>query len=521
MTKRAFFIKDQIRTGQKNTEKGNAAFYALFVIPITLVLLIVVIDISAWQGLREEAQRGADILALESAQYLPYKQDVTNVLASKSQNFNSSSSANNSSLQINNSSSRTYFTSSKVQVEVIGRYESGLDALFKAFTGQEAAFPVAETAVARVLPLDVYLVLSDSINLRPSAPNLWGNPLDWPSAEYFNFINPPSINIRPAPSYPNSWPNWWTTSQFTVDKYKRFATQLCYNTVYSPLKDAALKLIDTVSASSENRLSVIMTPGDIPQSLGGIGYNKLRSFSFIDDTNARVQWSSYFEPDNAACDEACVYFGSEETNNARYKLRSNASSWSTSSSSCPDIIKDDIFIDSRGHYPNPYVSKLENCFFSTVLGSAIGLREAVYFHAVRRNSHEALAGNVARSIQVAATELIEADKLSANASLQKRGGLAKDTKKIIVVITESLPAFSNPLMIEAIRVLRASGAGKLYILAYNASDISAAVKQDLAQALLSYPTDQNDITVSLVNETNISSQITLILTNEKRIILSS
>ena len=144
-----------------------------------------------------------------------------------------------------------------------------------------------------------------------------------------------------------------------------------------------------------------------------------------------------------------------------------------------------------------------------------------YFHAVRRNSHEALAGNVARSIQVAASELIEADKLSGNSSVQKRGGLAKDTQKIIVVITESLPAFSNPLMIEAIRVLRASGAGKLHILAYNASDISATVKQDLAQALLSYPTDQNDITVTLVNETNISSQISTILTNEKRIILSS
>ena len=83
-------MKREIKT--KFEEKGNIAFYLAFVLPITLCLLIIVIDVSEWQFLRQEAQREADKIALEVAPYLSSKARAEAVFLTRANEFNQRSS---------------------------------------------------------------------------------------------------------------------------------------------------------------------------------------------------------------------------------------------------------------------------------------------------------------------------------------------------------------------------------------------------------------------------------------------
>lgn len=498
-----------------SSQKGNIAFYALFVLPVVMVMLMIAVDVSNWQALREEARRHADRIVLETAQYLPYQQDAEAVYQSQANYFNAS---NNLNLNIDSSASEVALRvkPSNVNLNITGSVESGFDFFLQAFTGSGTVFPINETASARLLPTDLVLIVSDSANLRPPAPALWGNQLDWPHSEYFNFILPPTVSIDPSPQPPFAWSSWWTPAEFVPNRFMRFATQLCYNPVVMPLKHASILAVDAISVNEENRLAVYVSPGDIPAlTAGGAGYTILNDLKYVDEPNSGPVWSNYFEPDIAHSDEACVLYAHSEANNIRYNIP-NSSSWNASSV-CPQVVLPGLYADPRGHYPNPFLSYISNCFKQ----GGLGIREALYYHGVRRNQHEPGAANLARSLFQALTSIIETEKITAATSSVKRKGLVRDSSKIVLMISEVLPSILNPEIQRAIALIQKVDNLKVYLVGYSAPDLPPSISQDLILREQEYKGLLNDrIVIELAGPNDIQDIVSSILNNEKKVVLS-
>ena len=322
-------------------ENGNIAFYLAFVLPITLCLLIIVIDVSEWQFLRQEAQREADKIALEVAPYLSSKARAQAVFLTRANEFNQRSSnlkislqTLNVSLDSNGNPINPFLTANDIQVSVTGQKESIVDTLLAAVTGNEVTFPVNQTASARLVPYDFMIIFSDAISMRPQALTTWGDPINWPQSDYFLQISKPTISVRPPPVPPRAWPDWWQTPVFTNIDFQRWSTQLCYNPVTLPLKRGLLMLIDAISISDQNRIGVYSSPGDIFQSAG---FSSIKEMSYVRDNLSPVRWSNYFEPDVPNCDEACLLYSSAVLGLSRYPIPDNQSSWGASPT-CTQVI---------------------------------------------------------------------------------------------------------------------------------------------------------------------------------------
>lgn len=491
-------------------QKGNITFYLAFVLPITLVFLIIAIDITQWQFLREEAQREADGIALELAQYLPHKELAENAFNIRANDFNSRSDNLKVSLETLQAGN---LDAGSLQIRVTGQQNSIADTLMAAFTGQEVTFPVDQTASARVVPYDLMLVLSDAVTLRPQAFNTFGSPSEWPESDYFNFISPPTISVNPPPTPPRGWPNWWQTSVFNDTNFRRWTTQLCYSPVTLPLKQSALMLIDQVGAAPQNRIGVYSTPGDIFLQ---VGFSAIKELSYFDSTLYPVYWSNYFEPDVANSDEACLLYSHQELGLSRYLISPNISSWNQSNN-CAQAIAVNPFSYPTGHYPNPADTKLSTCF----INGGVSLREAVFYRAVRMHPHELGASNVSRAINSAVGRLVEEEKVDPDSDLVKRKGLVSSANKILVVLSDLIPNANDPNIQEALNGFLSDQKIKIYIFAYNHQALDSVTKDFNIQNVSSYNGLSNSrLFAKIVNESSMVQEVGAILANEKRIVIS-
>ncbi|HMO18826.1 MAG TPA: Tad domain-containing protein [Oligoflexia bacterium] len=526
--KRSAF-RQKVRLCEKVLEvdsmQGNIALYVAFILPVTMVLLIVSIEISSWQYLREEAQREADRIVLQAAQQLPYAEDVSATLLAEAERFNQSRATSpNGNLTIPIEQIGRSISPSMVSLRIEGVQRSSLDFLMAAKTGERVLFPVAQEARARVVPVDAVLIFSDARSLRPlvdiaNPPSSnWGAATDWPLSPYFNFALAPGIDFSlfPPPVAPLSWPEWWLDANFNTPAFQRWLTQLCYNPSITPLKSAALMVADTFSVSNENRLAVYASPGDRsgPQSPG---YSEIRSLAFPGDPRGRdrIFWSNYFEAQTGNSDEGCLYYGSRRyaADNPYAIPRHGVSA--LSESACDTVIENPP--ESSFHYPSPLNSRLSSCFRQD--GGAL-LRELIYYRAVREHAHEIGAANIARSFRASVGALLEEDWIDRGSSVNLRSSLAANSVKIVIIISDALPDSADPVMSEALGYLANDNRMKAYIIGYNHQGLNQISRNFLAASIATYEGIPGVI-FSLADETNLQALIRGILIAERRVVLSS
>lgn len=499
--------------GTKN-ESGNIAFYVAFVIPISLVLIIIVIDISQWQFLREEAQREVDRVALEVANYLPYDQLSKEYAQQRINNFNESSERLKIS-PIFSENGVGAVNADTVTLEIRGTHESVTDSLLSAVTGREVVLDVQQISSARVVPYDALIVFSDAASMRPPAFITYGSEQEYPASEYFNLIGQPRIRVSPPPTAPRAWPDWWNVEVFNSQDFKRWSTQLCFNPMTLPLKQSLLMLVDQFSASRRNKIGVYASPGDTFQ---GVGFSVIKEFSFPDSQQNPVRWSTYFEPDVPLSDEACLLYSHEEIGMNTYRIP-DLQNFSSEADLCETIIARNPFSSPNGHYPNPLSSALSSCFREQ--GGA-KLRDAIYYHAVRMHPHEAQAANISRALSSALSRLVEDEKKDTQDLIGMRGGLTSKTNKLLILISDSLPETNDPAIQEVLRFIDNSEHFSLYALAYNHSGLSIAQKSNNSSIIQSYLSlGKNRLRGIVVDETSISNEINALLLNEKRVVISS
>jgi hypothetical protein len=498
------------------TQDGTIVFYVLFVLPIAMALLIIVVDISAWQSLREEAQSEADRIALQVAQHLPYKDEVVVSLRELSAKYNTLAASRGSSLRVRTSGFDDQVSSFQVRVALEGVRTSFLDSFLRFFTGESAVFFVLQESQVRLTPVDAVLIFSDALSMRPGIPTgvpeilqgeaTWGDSFDWPSSEYFDFVPLPQLRPSPEPEAPVGWPQWWHSDQFNSNEYKRWATQLCYNPVFSALKFASLMITDTISASPLNRIGVLASPGD--QS-GGVGFSSIKKLTFQE---AIPVWSNYFEPSVGNCDEACVMYAA---NSSWYRIPPSFTGIQTQTN-CDVIIDSSPFGDPLGHYPNPFRTKLSSCF----LQGGASLREVLYYHSVRHNRHEVDALNIARALRTGISSLIEEEKITGEEFRSLRGNLAGVSSRLVFLISDALPPASHFEVSDLLSLVEDDPRLKLYVLGYNHQGLTGDERKVLGSYIGQYHT-LPDVHAFLVQEDTLAGVVQGIIANERRLVIGS
>ncbi len=402
-------------------DRGSLPLYMAILLPIVCCMAILAVDVSAFQALRERAQKESDRIALQAAQALPDTVLAEQLLRSSVSRLKDLSISKN-----NQGVENIIVTSSGITFGLEGKVDAFFDVFLSASGSGQTVFRVEEQASVQLVPEDNILIISDSANLRPLPAQYWGEEAQWPESKYFNFVHAPeNIDLGETVSdNPAHWNDWWQH----WPEYKRWATQTCYNPAFSPLKFAAVSLSDILSSYGVNRLGAIFTPGDNATR----GFSTIRDLRFFaGDPQAQAAWASYFERQSYVSDEACVYFADASLSaEERYGLPPAPAFVFLGNQSCQERINYSGWGDL--YYP---AGRLAPCFRD----QSLSLREAIYFRAARDKTHSPRGENIIAAINEAFLQLVQADQDQLNTLASARGNISAQSYRKIILLSEQIP----------------------------------------------------------------------------------
>jgi len=228
-------------------EKGHALFYVLIILPILTTLSIIIFDISQWLGTRNALQAQVDRIATLASRSLPN----TELAESQIREITSSLSG----IKIS-SDDPFVISANEVRFTLQARNVALFDFLLESAGLPAIVFESKLEARVQILPGDYVIILSDSASLRPKPYEPWGNAQQWPASSYVNFSLPPlESNDKTPPDY--------SRALWGQDDFRRWATQQCFNPIFSPMKLAAAILADNLQKAANNRVTALFSPGAI------------------------------------------------------------------------------------------------------------------------------------------------------------------------------------------------------------------------------------------------------------------
>lgn len=406
-------------------QQGNISLYTLFLLPLVVLSTFLTIDISGWNSLRNSLQAEADTLALQAAQALPNKEIINN--------FIQTSIAQNKKYNLSATINYPDDYNSSLELTLTAQYLSSFNSFIK--KDNFSAFSISKKSIVQIVPSDYVIILPDSNSLRPKLNSSytieqpWGDEEQWPASNYFNCALKPNITNSP------SW-KWWLN--WDDNNFRRWATQSCFNPTISPLKQAAISLVDSISQNRTNRISLLFTPGEV-SSLGFSVARHLRGSStnnsiiggfFSKNTeSAQGYWGNYLEFERFLGDEVCMLFANPESAlDSNYQLVSNNSP----NNNCPNALD----FPPCGTY-----HQATNHFSDCYLNQSLLLREIIYWHAAKLASADFNAkSNLIAALEQGLIELVanneENNKIEEKAI---RGNIAFSSLRKIIAFADELP----------------------------------------------------------------------------------
>ena len=249
-------------------------FSATFIIPLLMLLASASVDIQAYTTQSSELQETCDDAALVGTQYLP---DLKKAQSAVDGLFKARNSDAVAVVVIKNNS---------LNVEARKTFTPFLASFFKNNAGDDTAFtlPLIATSSGRANPVDLFVGIERGSRVAPSLTathdQRWGTESTYPTASYF--VSHPINGIDPS-----------------------IATEQCFNPQYSLIKQAAIRVLDSVSALSVNQTGVYFFPGS--WSLAG----RNRELSLVTDPTASSPTAYSFFDTNINSDGQSNYTDSE------------------------------------------------------------------------------------------------------------------------------------------------------------------------------------------------------------------
>jgi len=411
-------------------EQGHIAFYTFVIIPFVVTLCIVALDVSGWSQLRDYVQREADRIVYDAALLLPNTDRARALIESQV--------AANDRLEFAEAVS---LEPHRINLVLGSSYASVFDIFVANNTGSDGnrALTVQREAAVQVVPSDYVLILPDGETLRPAiGEDPWGNPLYWPASDFYSCAGNPAVETLEDGTTVSSDPARW-------------ATQACFNPVWTAVKYTAIRLLESFGSSPANRISVIFTPGE--QS--GTEYQLLRhlreenatlypgpikaGFFTTGAPQAQAYWRPYVETPTRLGDEVCAVLAHPHVDlTLNYQLVESGTFFNTGQTllgECSNWLEHGGCGDSGTGY-----DRMDECF----IRNNLSLKQAIYWRAART----ALGGgsprpNIIAALQRASVELLsyQGDSIEGEASV--RGNSAYMALRKIVVLTDVLPDTTN------------------------------------------------------------------------------
>lgn len=460
-------FKAELNRSRSRTEAGHAAFYTLVLLPITLSLTAVAIDLSGWNTLREALQADADRIAFEAAQFLPDAATATAVARREIEHLNYAASTYDVGVPD---------TFGAITVRLSGRFHP----LFSWFVPQaDAYFSADREATAQLAPLDSVVIMPNGKTLRPggeltnsgftpAAP--WGDELAWPPSNYFNCVSAPLLQ---DPALLINWSRHWRDRN-----YQRWATQSCFNPALTPFKAAVARLTLSLFSTSLNRVAVLLAPG----SSDSPGYKVLRAIrsggaapgGFPPETaqTAQAQWNDYVERSTLLGSTTCIYFAqfaeqaeTEELEQLRTPIDSppNADCSPVEPIFCGDV-----------HNPPP---SLNECYKT----SNLLLREAIIWQAAALPTDTFSAEmKIIPVLEESWAQLLAADESSIKIEQELRGNTAFSPQKRIFLFVDSIAEYDEQTLAQLFAAFDSAGV-ELSVIAFHHSGLSPEAS-DLLEA---------------------------------------
>ncbi|MBL7662359.1 hypothetical protein JNK13_06375 [bacterium] len=434
---------------------GNIAFYALACVPFVVTLSVLAVDVSHWSALREHAQSEAERIAMQAVQALPDQ--------AKAQGLIQAALARQNILTID--PTQTLITQSSVQVGLEGKLNSAFDFFVEPISGAKT-FTAKKRALVQLVPTDYVLIIADGRTLRPEhGEDAWGNSGEWPASGY------------------------WNCATHTPVVDARWSTQSCYNPAFTPLKLAALSLVDVYGAIALNRVGAMFTPG----TESGVNTKSLRfirgEITLEEERYFPGQIGGFINPDLATAeahfdpyrtegglgDEACVFFADSRWD-LRYQIPAtfDVFGFQHAQANCQDVIE-----FPQCHLP---FDGLSSCY----LQNTLRLREAIYWHAAKlpiAAQNFTAEPEIISAIERAVIDLVDT---ATNELLQEeikfRGNVGyKNARKIILLTDRALIPDPGSLT-RALKAVRDSNS-ELYIVAFDHPFLTPQESSELNQAL--------------------------------------
>ena len=417
-------------------DSGAATLYALMLLPIVWSLGAIAVDVSGWNSLRSTLQHEADRIAFQAAYALP---DTTRAEAY------ADAAGRRLGPEVRVAVTFPKDAPSSVAITLRSKFRATLSVFLG--TTSDTAFRVERKAVAQLVPADVVLIVADGATLRPALPKLqgaghtgfesWGNLLEWPASPYFSCVRPPLL----SEANQLSW-KWWLDWQRA--DFRRWATQACFNPVLSPIKRAAIEIVNAVAAGRTNRLALLFTPGEKSSR----GYRAARHIhgelelpnsnpdavgGFFPDPGsvhevAQASWGGYRELDRFLGDEICMLLshpnaGLSNTYERPYAATSNGCDEPLVRPPCGATHR------SEGH--------LTECYRK----ESLSLSDTIYWNAAKLALPDFPARpDIAAALRQAWSELVEHG--SPEEQIQERtvrGNIALAARRQVIILTDSIP----------------------------------------------------------------------------------
>lgn len=400
------------RSSRSPNQAGQIVFYLLVVLPLVASLTVLTVDVSRWRLLRAQAQAEADRIAIAAAHFLP------DIEAAERYIIDSVASLNEFDLLRNQQGDpQLAIRNNQLHLVLVASQELNFSFLLPNGRSNEPLL-VQEEATAQLVPGDYVIVFSDSSDLGPQPFRAWGSKDVWPAASYFNLVSSP----------------------FKGKEYPRWATQQCFNPVYSALKSSIIELVDSIQSVATNRLALISSPGGGVSTAGSLltfasGEDSFVGFQFLQRLRKplRPLWSDWFEPALLSSDEACVYLSDPDTSREGTYTEPKAPIYTISKQSSPTPCQ-------RYRLGFPYLDHLPNGNLRPCFLRDLTTRSLVHYHSLRRAKHDRQGGSIAAAIRVAFAELVSAESAS-----QLRGAVATRARRRVLVFSDTLPTMTREI----------------------------------------------------------------------------
>jgi len=416
-------------------ERGNITLYALVIIPFVTTLSMLAVDVSAWNALRDQAQRDVDRIAFQAAQVLPNEDAAISFINQSVDQMGIYSLA------------AADVSPFGVQIEIESSYTPSFAYFLNFFTGSEETktFSVARQSVVQVVPTDYVVIMADGRTLRPAlAEAPWGNEISWPASNYWD------CTLQNPPPHPDG-------------AGARWATQSCFNPILTPLKFATISLTDSLAASRIDRVGLVFSPG----RSGGIGAVIARNvrgeseiegetyfeghiggFAYDDDQTVEANWFINHElgpdEDYQLGNDVCVL--QEFFDNGRYTLPETLGyfGFHYGQSDCQEPLESPQCDDPD---PDPY-TRLSQCY----LDNTLKLRQMIYWNMAQLD----VDPSIVTALQVGIADLVaNVQPVLDSIEQPRRRNLAYNSLRKIFLLTDYLPGTGEPGFSTVIETLQA------------------------------------------------------------------